>query len=460
MWITTINARRSRWLSTIAAVILAANLAACAAAEQKAPATLDDALAAIVNDPQHRLASLSVVAVRDGRVVYEKQFGDRFIGPPSKPANSRTLYRAASISKVVTAIGVMRLVEDGKLALDEDVSTYLGYRLRNPHFPDAKITLRMLLTHTSSLRDGAFYFWPAKNALKDVLLPSGKLYGEGLMWARDHAPDGYFSYSNLNSGVIATAMERVTGERFDRLIKRLVLDPLGVRGGFNPAEFSADELADVATIYCKCTDRDGKETSNPSGPWLAQVDDYSKRPPESRADASFEIGSNGTVFGPQGNLRISAADLAKVMLLLMNRGEHEGRRILQPASVDAMLTIHWRYFPDEKNGDADDGKRERLYNAWGLGAQIFVGESGPNRGDRLVENASLDADGHLGDAYGLTGALVFDRGRREGMIFFIGGTAFDPATNPGAYSALYRHEERILTELYNRAIRTPSSGGR
>ena len=140
MWITTINARRSRWLSTIAAVILAANLAACAAAEQKAPATLDDALAAIVNDPQHRLASLSVVAVRDGRVVYEKQFGDRFIGPPSKPANSRTLYRAASISKVVTAIGVMRLVEDGKLALDEDVSTYLGYRLRNPHFPDAKIT--------------------------------------------------------------------------------------------------------------------------------------------------------------------------------------------------------------------------------------------------------------------------------------------------------------------------------
>ena len=415
-------------------------------------ASLDRELDAIAADPAHRLASLSVLAIRDGRVAYEHQVGERFLGEPAKPADSRTLYRIASISKLVTATGVMRLVEQGKLALDEDVSTYLGWRLRNPSFPEAKITLRMLLTHTSSLRDDAFYFWPAPVALRDVLTPGGSKYGNGVMWSREHAPGAYFSYCNLGSGVIATVMERVTGERFDRLMKRLVLDPLGVRGGFNPADFSDETLADVATLYCKCTDRDGNETWNPAGPWNAQVDDYSRRRPEVRADETFVPGTNGTVFGPQGNLRISVADLARVMLMLINGGEYEGRRLLEPETVDAMLTIQWRYDPAAPNGDSGEEKRDRLFNAWGLGAHIFLGERGPNAGDRLVETEDFDAAGLLGDAYGMTGAFAFDRERRTGMIFMIGGTAFDPKTYPGEHSALYRHEELILDALFRGAI--------
>ena len=452
MWITSFNARRSGWLSTFAALILGATLSGCATTP-----SLDEELATIASDPQHRLASLSVLAVRDGHVVYESQFGERFIATSTdagKPANPQTMYRIASVSKLVVAIGVMRLVEEGKLALDDDVSTYLGWRLRNPHFPEAKITLRMLLTHTSSLRDGAFYFWPAKIAIKDVLLPGGAQYGEGLMWARDHAPGGYFTYCNLNSGVIATIMERVTGERFDRLMKRLVLGPLGMRGGFNPADFTGEELADVATLYCKCTERDNVEKWDPSGAWNPQVDDYSVRRPEVRANDEFVPGTNGTVFGPQGNLRVSAADLARVLLMLMNGGEYEGRRLLASATVDQMLTIQWRYDPAAPNGDHSDGKRQRLYNAWGLGVQIFLGETGPFAGDKVVMTNDFDAAGHLGDAYGLTSALLFDRDRRAGMIFFIGGTAFDPATWPGEHSALYRHEELILDALYRGAIET------
>jgi len=452
VWITSFNARRSGWLSTFAALILGATLSGCATTP-----SLDEELATIASDPQHRLASLSVLAVRDGHVVYERQFGERFIATATdtaKLANSQTMYRIASVSKLVVAIGVMRLVEERKLALDEDVSTYLGWQFHNPHFPEAKITLRMLLTHTSSLRDGAFYFWPAKIAIKDVLLPGGAQYGEGLMWARDHAPGGYFTYCNLNSGVIATIMERVTGERFDRLMKRLVLGPLGMRGGFNPADFTGEELADVATLYCKCTERDNVEKWDPSGAWNPQVDDYSVRRPEVRANDEFVPGTNGTVFGPQGNLRVSAADLAKVLLMLMNGGEYGGRRLLASATVDQMLTIQWRYDPAAPNGDHSDGKRQRLYNAWGLGVQIFLGETGPFAGDKVVMTNDFDAAGHLGDAYGLTSALLFDRDRRAGMIFFIGGTAFDPATWPGEHSALYRHEELILDALYRGAIET------
>ena len=66
--------------------------------------------------------------------------------------------RVASISKLVVAIGVMRLVEQEKADLDADVSGYLGWTLRNPNHPTQIITLRQLLSHTSSVRDAGKYF--------------------------------------------------------------------------------------------------------------------------------------------------------------------------------------------------------------------------------------------------------------------------------------------------------------
>ena len=153
-------------------------------------ATLDAELSAIVTDATHPLASLSVLAVRDSKVVYQQQFGRRYIDQTnpanSKPANAVTMYRLASISKLVTTLGVMKLVEDGKLTLDADVSDYLGYRLRNPNFPSEPISLRMLLSHTSSLTDEAGYYWEAKRNvnLKEVLSPEGRLFDNGSAWAK------------------------------------------------------------------------------------------------------------------------------------------------------------------------------------------------------------------------------------------------------------------------------------
>jgi CubicO group peptidase (beta-lactamase class C family) len=85
----------------------------------------------------------------------------------------------------------------------------------------------MLLTHTSSLRDGGGFKWDPAVDLKEVLLPGGALYGKGAMWAADHAPGSWFEYVNFNWGVLATVMERAGGERFDRLMRRLIFDPMG-----------------------------------------------------------------------------------------------------------------------------------------------------------------------------------------------------------------------------------------
>lgn len=417
------------WLCTLACAAPPSNL------------QLDHQLAAIVADPAHRMASLSVVAIRDGKVSYQRQFGDRHL-PSQLPVTPDTLFRIASISKMMTTLAIMKLVEDGKLALDDDVGIYLGYRLRNPHFPNQPVTLRSLLSHTSSLRDNAGYSWGVDINLRDI-------FNGDAMWASNAAPGAYFSYANLNWGVIGTVMEKVTGERFDQLMRRLLLAPMGLHGGYNPAQFSASELANTATLYRKRTV--DTEVWNPDGPWIAQADDFHANLPTAPvAPAGLDQylpGANGTLFSPTGGLRISATDMGKVMLMLMNHGVYEGRRILASDSIALMFTRQWQLRNDatpQANGDTSNG----LFRSWGLGNQQF--DDGP--GNQLVEGGAFNAVGHLGDAYGLLSAFVFDPVKRNGMVVLIGGTASDPAGYSGRHSALSGYEEAVLDTLYRGAI--------
>lgn len=418
-------------------------------------AALNAELESVVRDRQRPLASLSVLAIKRGEVIYQNQFGSRYIGNANPannlPANADTMYRIASISKLVTTIGVMRLVESGMLSLDADVSQYLGWSLRNPHFPDAPITLRQMLTHTSSLRDDGGYYWEYTTPIRDVLVPGGRLYSTGAMWAKNAAPGQYFQYANLPWGVIGTVMERATGERFDRLMQRLVFTPLDIRGGFHPADFSPRDLADTATLYRKRQEIDGREiwdASPATGPWTPQVDDYRAEAAVPRAKADYVIGSNGTAFGPQGACRLSALGLAKLMRMFMGEGEVDGVRLLKPETVAQMLATQWRFDASRPNGGTSEfGDAQQLFNGWGLGNQHFLDVSGPQRGDRLVEGGGFSGVGHLGDAWGLTSAFAFDPKSRDGVIFLVGGIGANPEGTRGKYSAFYRHEERILTAL-------------
>ena len=393
---------------------------------------LDTELATIVDDPAMQLASLSVLAIRAGQPVYEGAFGRRTVGP-DRPAAPDTLYRIASVSKLHTTLGLMRLVEDGKLDLDADVSGYLGFPLRNPHYPKHPISLRLILSHTSSLRDDGGYSWPNTTALKDVLAP-----GATAMWSAKEAPGEYFTYCNLGWGIIGTVMERVTGERFNALMQRLLFKPLGIEAGYHPSELSPAALSNLATLYRKrSTDT---EIWNAAGPWIAQVDDYSAKPPASLA--GYVPGVNATPYSPTGGLRISARGLGVVMRMLMQGGMHGNTRILKRGTLERMFARQWTFDPARNNGATLDG----FYQAWGLGNQHF-----PDRpGMRLVEG--FDAAGHLGDAYGLRSVFAFDRATGNGMIALVGGSSADPETQKGSYSALARFEERILTALYRQAI--------
>uniref|UniRef100_A0A7C1JY19 Class A beta-lactamase-related serine hydrolase n=1 Tax=Caldilinea aerophila TaxID=133453 RepID=A0A7C1JY19_9CHLR len=418
---------------------------------------LNQRLEAILHTPGAELASLAVVIYAQGHIQYEGFFGYRWIDPQhpkhSLPVTAQTKFRVASISKLVTALAVMQLVERGLLALDADVSDVLGWRLRNPHWPEIPITLRMLLTHTSSLRDGGPYTFPPHVTLREVL-SSGSLsngnspYFAGPVSHRNQAPGHYFSYCNLGFGVLGTLIESISGERFDRYVDRHILQPLGLDASFHVCNLSDEGIRNLATLYR----RQHSGMWDASAPWVAQVDDLrGVRPAEPEALRRYRPGDNGTIFSPQGGLRISARDLIEIMKVFLHEGEGRDRhgmpvRLLRSESVRQMLTVQWRFDPHIGNGDPYGG----LMRAWGLGVHLLTNAPADAYGlsDRLLSGESPHLWGHTGDAYGLLGALFFEPQQDVGFVYLIGGVGRDPETYKGVYSAFYRWEEEIQSAIW------------
>jgi CubicO group peptidase (beta-lactamase class C family) len=370
-----------------------------------------------------------VVADREG-IVRSEAFGAATFDPARQLTPDSPL-RVASISKAVVAIGVMRLVEAGKLDLDRDVSLDLGWPLRNPAFPDVPVTLRQLLSHTSGIVDGDRYSFPLPAKLKDQL--------DG-HWA-PQPPGGRFAYANLNYGLIATVMEAATGERFDRLMSREVLVPLGLDAGYNWSGASAAAIGNAAALY-----RTGKDESDwhPDGPWVAQVDDLRGTRPACPVPASggcdlaaYVPGSNGTLFSPQGGLRVSVVGLAKIGRMLLGQGMVDGVRLLSPASVATLMTPVW-----QASGRPQDDDYGGMMLCYGPGLHCLSGR--PGASDQPVAGARWW--GHLGEAYGLLAGLWVDREQGRVLVYALTGTRDDPFAAPhvSGFSAV---EEKILAEL-------------
>jgi CubicO group peptidase (beta-lactamase class C family) len=350
-----------------------------------------------------------------------------------RPLTTDSVVRVASISKLVVAIAVWRLVEAGTLDLDRDVGRYLGWPLRHPAHPETPVTLRHLLSHTSGIVDGPGYGFALEERLADKLTPQH--WGPG-------APGGRFEYANLNYGLIASVMEAACQERFDRLMTRLVLAPLRIDGGYNWQGASDAAVARAAVLYRKGKD----ETAwDPAGPWVPQVDDLKgqRNPCPVRSNAGCDLaayvpGRNGTIFSPQGGLRISLTDLARIGQMLLRGGEVDGVRLLKPTTVKAMLTPVWQA------GGAvpgDDYQGQML--CYGAGLHCLSGRAGAS--DQPVPGARWW--GHLGEAYGLLAGLWVDQRRGRVLAYALTGTAADPFKAPRLASSFTAAEDIIMAEL-------------
>ncbi|GAA3920338.1 serine hydrolase domain-containing protein [Luteimonas lutimaris] len=380
---------------------------------------LTPALAARASEPA---AAVRVTFDRDG-ITSSQAWGvaDKATG---RRVTAGDPVRVASISKLVTTIGVLRLVEAGKLDLDADAGDLLGFPLRNPAFPNVPVTLRMLLSHRSSLTDAAGYWQtPLGGQVRDIL-------DDPRAWDGEHAPGSWFRYTNLNFPLVAQIMERATGERFDELMQRLVLQPLGIEGCFNWATCNDAAVARAVVIY----DGDGKPNKD---------DLHGARPAcavTEATDGSCDLsqwrpGDNGALFSPQGGLRISANGLARIGRMLLNDGELDGVRLLSPASVQAMATPLWQFAPgkgltyEEDTGDVGDG----FFCRYGMAAQTLATPVEGCRDDPFGDG--IARVGHSGSAYGLESGLWLDRDGGNGVAWFLTGMPGDRLGGCSAFSA-------------------------
>lgn len=328
--------------------------------------------------------------------------------------------RIASVSKLVVALGVMRLMEPGTLDLDRDVSGYLGWTLRNPNYPDVPITLRMLLSHTSGLRDGADYAIPLGDSVRARV-------SDPRAWDVEHRTGSWFHYTNLNFPVVASVMEAATGERFDTLMARLVLAPLRLDACFNWTTCSDAKVARAVVLY-------GADGS-------ALRDDLNGKRPDCPVVAAngcdlsmYKPSENGALFSPQGGLRISMRDLARIGQMLLRRGDG----FLKPASVAEMTRAQWTF--DGGNGDTESG----FHCSYGL-AVMGTATARPNvPAPECRDDPFGDARpriGHAGEAYGLRSGLWIDPKSGRGVAFFTTAVADDAPKGRSAFTAA---EETIL----------------
>ena len=390
----------------------------------------------IIADPAHPLMAAGIGVVKDGKTLFSDTVGKKQLDGDNATADTK--FRIASISKLVTAVGVWQLIERDLIDPDRDVSGYLGFELRNPHHPGIPITVKMLMSHTSSIRDGGkpgSYNIPLGHQIREFFT-SGTPYHMPNCWAPSaEVPGEFFAYCNMNYCLLGSVIEAVSAERFDVYMKNHVFDPMGLSCGYNVSAMPPDVQSQVGTLYRKL---DPSGVCDPAkGVWTAQCDDFTSGYP--REDYSgYVIGSNGSLFGPMGSLRISIRELCAIMEMFCHGGSANGVQILKPETLDRMFTPVWSYDPAKKNGDTYLG----MMNCYGMGPHIFTNT---DMGDRIVPHQDLPFAGHTADAYGLLGGMLFDRKKGNGIVYMAAGTGSEKNEYWGQYSAFYGWEEQLLT---------------
>jgi len=278
----------------------------------------------------------SIVAgiIKDDTLVWSKGYGLYDI-ENNKSTTKDILYLQASVSKTVTATALMQLYEKGLFGLDDDVSNYLPFHLRNPNHPDIPITFRMLLSHRSSLAGDNQYWlclsylpgdpdvpdWPYP-WLKEYLTPNGSAYSPNI-WSKDKPSEKYY-YANIGYSLIGYLVEILSGQNFNEYCKEHIFIPLKM---YNTSFRLRDS-----------------NISNIAVPYEFKNSKYYPHP---------HYGMY--VLHPAASIRTSLEEYSHFLIAHTNGGVWNGVRILNESTVELMQKAH--FSPDDR------------YN-YGLGWQI------------------------------------------------------------------------------------------
>ena len=247
------------------------------------------------------------IVAQHGKIVYERYYGIQQ-KTTNRPVTADTYFKCASVTKFVTGIGLLKMMDDGLLDPDEDISTYLGYKIRNPKFMKVPITLRMLMSHTAGLNEDASYNF--KTSLLSDMISVNKKAGANF---RNVKPGSTYKYSNFGAGITGSIIEAVTGLDVSSFFRSYLFNPLGIDAAYTASQLESPD--DIVATYRK----DGTLYQAPSYMLRTEYDDYAD------PDRHYRV----TV----GSLLIRPRDLVRLGIAACGDGSVDGIPVLSQASL-------------------------------------------------------------------------------------------------------------------------------
>lgn len=330
-----------------------------------------------------KMPGLSALVIRAGTIRWQRHLGFADL-EQQQTVTADTLFMLASVSKTVTAVAMMALVDDGAVTLDEPVDAYLPFTVRNPHHPAIPITFRMLLTHTSSIQDGPTVYdnyytqgdspIPLETFLTGYFTPGSEYYDADNFLKS--APGEKYRYSNEGTALLGLLVQRLSGQSFEDFCASRIFIPLGM----------TDTAWRLAAL-------DASRVALP----------YAFR----RGKGYVSYGHYGYPDIPNGALRTTATQLAKFLLMFMNGGSHNGQTILQPGTVadmtaaqipgidpaQGLIWYHQRIRQHAMIGHdgGDDGVSTAMFYEPSSNTGIIVLANGNKGADAVLKRILLDA---------------------------------------------------------------------
>ena len=266
---------------------------------------------------QYHIAGLSACIVRDGGIAWQGAYGYANVAA-SIEVTDTTLFMLASVSKTVTGMALMKLWENGHFDLDDDINDYMPINVVNPNFPNLPITFRMLLSHTSSLKDNwtvmysTYVYGDTPFLLEDYVaayfVPGGEFYDSADNF-HTWSPGSAWNYCNHGFVLIGYLVQVISGVPFADYCRDSLFTPMEMN---NSHWFIA-----------------GLDTSNIAMPYHWNGTQYQP------------LGQFGYADYPAGTLRSSAPQLARHLLTHLQHGRIDTIQVLDSTTIDTITTRHY-----------------------------------------------------------------------------------------------------------------------
>ena len=256
---------------------------------------------------RENIAGAVVIVVKDGKVLYQHGYGYANVEKKVPVSPDSTLFRPGSISKLFTWTAVMQLEEQGKINLDQDINTYLDFKI--PDTYQKPITMRNLMTHTAGFEE----------VIKDLIITGGSKPAPLRQYLVTHMPERVYppgttpAYSNYGAALAGYIVQRVSGVPFDDYVEKNIFEPLKMMNSTFQQPLPDAFRPQMSEGYPL-----GSDKPKP----------YEVITPE-----------------PAGSLATTGVDMSHFMMAHLQGGQYDGAQILKPETVALMHSAQFAEDP-------------------------------------------------------------------------------------------------------------------